>query len=255
METGIPARLWEADTPGGPEVAFVRDGDVPRHLDTLPDGSETLVIGDVEGAAASGHRQGQNGYGFLGTCGLCACEGVLRWFGIEVTEHDVVDHAVRNGLCHVSDVAAECGGTTMEQQARILSDLGVPAAVMEYRSLEELAAMLEEGRAAIIAANAGVLWNDADYWDYGQANHAVQVTGVARAPATGGIQGFYINDSGTGQEARFVSAADLASGWLEAGGLAVVTDLVGTGRGDTIGAATDVAQTAEQHQRATRTTP
>lgn len=241
METGIPSRLWEADTPGGPEVAFICDGDVPRHLDTLPDGGETLVIGDVEGAAESGHLQGRNGYGFLGTCGLCACEGVLRWFGIEVTEHDVVDHAVRNGLCHVSDLAAECGGTTMEQQACILDDLGVPAAVLEYRSLEELAGVLEEGRAAIIAANAGVLWNDADYWDYGQANHAVQVTGVARAPATGGIQGFYINDSGTGQAARFVTAADLRAGWLEAGGCAVVTDLVSTGRGGTTGAAKDVA--------------
>ncbi|TVZ94933.1 MULTISPECIES: hypothetical protein [unclassified Streptomyces] len=201
--------------------------DVPYALGTLPDGRETLIIGDVDTYADFTHRQGDNPYGFQGTCGLCSCEGVLRQFGVDVTEGDVVAHAVSHGLCETGgDDATARGGTTLPDQARILSDYGVPAHVESADSLEDLAANLEQGHGVIIAANAGVLWDDATYWDGGQANHAVVPIGVARDPATGEIEGFFVNDSGTGESARFVDAATMADSWLGAGGNCVVTDQV-----------------------------
>lgn len=210
------------DVPLPPDVA----PEVPHQLDTLPDGRATVVIGDVADLAADVRQQGDNPYGFQGTCGLCSCAGVLREFGIPVTEADVVRHAVAHGECVVDADPAESGGTTPDMQVRLLGDYGIPAHVERMDSLEELASGIEQGRGTIIGANAGVLWDDATYYEYGQANHAVQVTGVSRDPMTGAIQGFYINDTGTGAGGHFVDAETVDLAWLDAGGTAVVTDIV-----------------------------
>lgn len=221
------AGWWAGDSPPDlPPLLPDTASEVPQHLDVLPDGRETLVIGDVPRLADFTHPQGDNPLGFKGTCGLCSCEGVLRQFGIEVTETDLVEHALRNGLCHVGDAPEECGGTTASMQAEILADHGVPAHVEQCRSLEELAAAIERGHGVIVEANAGVLWDDAAYYDFGGSNHAVVVTGVARDPGTGEIQAFYLNDSGSGQAGQFVDAETMGSAWLDAGGVSVMTDVV-----------------------------
>src|SRR4051812_38011978 len=56
------------------------------HLEVLPDGREGIVSGDPAGAAEFNHLQGENLYGQEFTCGLVACEGVLRQFGREASE-------------------------------------------------------------------------------------------------------------------------------------------------------------------------
>lgn len=211
-----------SDVPLPPDIG----PDVPHRLDVLHDGRTTVVIGDVTDLSADVRRQGDNPYGFQGTCGLCSCVGVLRGFGIRVTEADVVRHAVANGECVVDADPADSGATTPDMQVRLLGDYGVPAHVERMESLEELASSVEQGRGTIIGANAGVLWDDAAYYEYGQANHAIQVTGVSRDPMTGTIQGFYINDTGTGEGGRFVDADTVDTAWLDAGGSAVVTDIV-----------------------------
>ncbi|MGA2830583.1 MAG: hypothetical protein ABSF03_31225 [Streptosporangiaceae bacterium] len=197
--------------------------DVPYHLDVLPDGRETLVTGDVKTLSEYCHRQGDNPFGFRGTCGLCSCEGIMRQFGLEVTEADVVAYAIAHGLCYVEGDSGMRGGSTVVEQVRILSDFGVPAHHESTCSLEDLAASLEHGRGVIVALDCGVLWDDANYYD-GRANHAVTPIGVARDPETGQIQGFYVNDTGTGESGRFVDAATMDEAWVQLGGTCVVTD-------------------------------
>src|SRR5262249_1362489 len=121
------------------------------------------------------------------------------------------------------------GGTRPEDQIRILNDYGVPAHVEQGQSLEDLATNVEQGRGVIIEANAGYLWNQSQYLDDGAVNHAVVVTGVAPDPDRGEIEGFYINDSGDGQAAKFIDTNTMTSAWVNAGGPAVVTDVVHTG--------------------------
>jgi uncharacterized protein YvpB len=201
--------------------------DVPAQLDALPDGEPSVVIGDVFGYADFNHQQGDNPYGIRQDCGLVSCQDVLNQFGIPVSETDVVTHAVENGECHFNpDDIAGSGGTTMADQARMLNDYGVPAHADSGQSLEQLAANVEQGHGVIIEANAGVLWDDPNYVEKGEANHAVTVTGVARDPLTGNVQGFYINDSGTGQSGEFVSAQTMTGAWQDTGGQCVVTDAV-----------------------------
>lgn len=199
--------------------------EVPALLDVLPDGREAIVIGDVQQLADLGHRQGANTLGFEGTCGICSCEGVLRQFGIEVTESELVEHAALNGECAIVLDLEKCGGTSGFDQAEILRDHGVPAHMEQVDSLEDVAEHLEQGRAVIAQVNCGVLWNDGNYFDDGGANHAIVVTGVARSPETGEVIGVFVNDSGTGQAGRLVDATEMRAAWLDAGGFAVVTDI------------------------------
>jgi|HubBroStandDraft_3_1064219.scaffolds.fasta_scaffold90466_3 hypothetical protein len=217
---------WSRDAPDDvphlpPDVSF----DVPHHRDVLPDGRETVVIGDVETLSDYCHPQGDNPFGFRQTCGLCSCEGILRQFGIEVTETDIVAHAIERGLCTLEDDPRMSGRTTVLDQVRILSDFGIPASYETSGSLEDLASQLAQGRGVILALDCGVLWDNADFYN-GQANHAVTAIGVARHPETGEIQGFYVNDTGTGEPGKFVDADTMKEAWQDMGGIQVVTDRV-----------------------------
>lgn len=202
--------------------------DVPRYLDVLPEsGREVLVIGDVERCKDFNHKQGANLYGFEGTCGLVSVEDVLNQFGKEVSENDVVRHAIETGRCFIGDNPAECGGTTLSDQAQLLCDAGVPAHPEQGAGYEDLARWVGEGRGVILEVNAGVLWNDANAYDHGQANHAVVLTGAAVSPDTGELLGFYLNDSGRalpGDSGHFVPLDRMHDLWQAPGGLAVVTD-------------------------------
>lgn len=201
--------------------------DVPAVLDVLPDGREAVVLGDaaLDGLA---HQQGDNPFGFRGTCGLCSCEGILRQFGVDVTEADVVDHAVRHGLCFVGTDLDKCGGTRAGEQVRILGDFGIPAHADAADSVEDLAQHLEHGRGVILHVNAGALWDDDIYSGDGGANHAVLATRVARDPESGAVLGVFVNDSSTGDAGRLLDIDDLDFAWLDAGGGYVVTDVART---------------------------
>lgn len=206
--------------------------EVPRHLERLPNGDAVLVIGDPEHARDFNHPQGDNPFGFKGTCGLVSCEDILRQFDVAVSEADVVRHAIENGLCNTrGDNPGELGGTTISDQAQILTDLGVPASPERLDSLEDLANRIENGQGAIIEVDAGLLWNEPSAFGYGSPNHAIVVTGIGRDPETGEIVGVYINDSGRGwpeDSGRFLTTDEIDAAWLQPGGLCVTTDVVKT---------------------------
>lgn len=199
------------------------NAEVPYQLDVLPDGSETVVIGDVKNFSEFCHQQGENPFGFEGTCGLCSCELIMRQFGLQITEADVVAYARQHRLCNTRGLPPRRGGTTHIQQERILSDFGVPAHYETTRTLDDLAASIQHGQGVILHVDAGVLWNSPKDYD-GYANHAVTAIGVARDLETGQIQGFYINDTGPGTPGRLVDVATMDEAWVKMGGACVVTD-------------------------------
>jgi hypothetical protein len=206
---------------GPPLTDFASD--VPVSLEMLPDGREALVYGDVLEAVP---RQGDNAFGFEQTCGLCACADVLRQMGVEVSEDDVVRQAVATDACSIKDLPADSGGTGEDALVRLLSDFGVPAHAERLESTEDLATVVEQGRGAIISANAGLLWDDGDVVGNGGADHAVHVVRVARDPLSGEVLGFFVNDSGLGGDPRWHDAAAIQEAWLGTGGSAVLTDVI-----------------------------
>lgn len=227
----LPIETHGAETLG---MFFKRD--IPHQRDTLPDGREAIVFGDPEGCKEFNHKQGDNDLGYRGTCGLVSCEDILNQFGKNVTENEIVHHARDNDLCtnnrFLEWLAPElCGGTTPENQAHVLKDYGVPARVKDGASIDDLARFVEDGRGVIIEINAETVWevNEQDDDSDGRANHAVVVTGLARDPVSGKVQGFYINDSGSGKSGQFVNVKTMQQAWSQAtgpygGGCCVVTN-------------------------------
>ena len=69
--------------------------DVPARLDALPDGRRSLMLGDVPGYAAFNRQQGDNPQHFQADYSLVSVQDVLRQFGAQVTEGDVVTHALQ----------------------------------------------------------------------------------------------------------------------------------------------------------------
>lgn len=226
----MDSSLWSPHdgVPDGSSLQFDAI-DVPYHLDTLLDGTDTIVIGDVHGLSEYTHPQGDNVFGFRGTCGLCSCQDVLRQFGLQVSENEMVLHAIENAQCYLSDDPTKAGGTSEYTQAELLTDYGIPAHVELANSLEDLASEIEQDRGVIIEVNSGVLWEDDAYLGNGGANHAVTVTGAARSPETGEIQGFFINDPGAGEAGKFVDADTMHLAWLDTGGVTVTTDVTRVG--------------------------
>lgn len=201
--------------------------EIHTSIEILPDGKEAVIIGSPHGDAAFSHYQGDNSYGYTGTCGLCSVECVLKEFGVHANEDDVVRYAVDCGLCDVSEPRSEMdGGTTFEAIEKILDGCRIPSHCEIAESLEDVAADIEAGHGVIIGVNSGVLWNNANFYESGQPNHFVTITGVARDTADGNIIGFYINDSGNGKAADFIDADTMQVAFLEAGGGCVVTDVI-----------------------------
>ncbi|WNZ27114.1 hypothetical protein HJG54_29835 [Leptolyngbya sp. NK1-12] len=195
------------------------------YLEILPNGHEAVIFGDPKSATEGFHQQGDNPFGMRGTCGLVSVEDILRQLGYQVTETDLVSYAVRNQLCTIEGTPDVQGGTTQIDQARILNDFGVPAEAKILLNCEDLASYIEAGEKVIVGVNGGVLWNVPEAFEFGQANHAVTVTGVARNPQTADLLGFFINDSGSGEAGRFVDLNTWQWSWENRGGLGIVTNL------------------------------
>lgn len=197
----------------------------PVRWHALPDGRPSLMLGDVPEDAGFNHLQGDNPEHFQNDCGLMSVQDVLRQFGAHVSEGDVVAHAVQYTECNVDAAeAALSGGTKPSQDARILTDYGVPSRVKSGQTMAELAADVEQGHGVILGVNSGVLWLVPENIGDGSVNHAVTVTGVALDPQNWTIQGFYINDSGSGKSAEFVGTVIMRVAWQDTGGWSVVTD-------------------------------
>lgn len=213
--------LTEVAPPAPVENAIPAPSDAPEAiLEPLPDGRLAAISGNPEIKKQFTHPQGDNYLGYLGTCGIVSCEDVAKQQGITgVSEDGLVNLAAEKNLC-VNDASDpyQLGGTTDANRAEILSEIGIPNEMVSASSLEELAGYIENNQSAIATVNAGVLWNDPNYLGNGLSNHAITVTGVARAPQAGDILGFFINDSGTGEAGKFISAPCFENAWLKRGG-------------------------------------
>lgn len=215
---GRSADLESNDAPSGASSAGVPG--------ILPDGRHAIIGGDPSGRACFNHEQGRNELGYSGTCGIVCCESILNMFGVGMSEADIISWANADGreLFAVSDDPWHSGGTRPDQQAQILSGLGVPAVARHIEATESLAELVDQGHGVMIEVESSVLGgNPPRSTAY---DHAVVVTGTARDPETMEVLGVFINNSGAPypSSATFVDAEMLDNAWLSTGGWSVVTD-------------------------------
>jgi hypothetical protein len=134
-----------------------------------------------------------------------------------------VQQAQANGyFIEIRDKTGETyGGTSGENLDKMLTFYKVPHTLMFedtdepkdlQKSMQDLNHAVLQSGDAIVTVEAGKFWNDPKI----KGGHAVYITG-AEVDKTGKVVGYYFNDTGTGEGARFVSAKDFSQAWT--GGL------------------------------------
>lgn len=159
------------------------------------------------------YMQGDAMDGFRGTCALTSIANLGTQASQAMSEEQVLRNAIENDWCTTDTALPDYkrGGSDHVQQQALLDSYGIRNGIVMGYDEQAIANLIRGGRGVIIGLNAGRLWNDAAYFDNGEVNHVVTVTGVACDAATGNINGFYIADSGRGlvsDMTRYVAAAD-----------------------------------------------
>lgn len=162
------------------------------------------------------YKQGQNEYGYLGTCGPTSISNSLnRVTGTnEYTENEVLGNAIENNLCHKSDNPYSSGGTTTKDIVNIIEHVKNPESnihteVYEYDkalSVDELANCIDNsGTVAMAGVDSATLWDQrGDVSNSGLFNHTdvpsdhwITVDSLIR-DENGSVTGFNVIDSGGG---------------------------------------------------------
>lgn len=179
------------------------------------DDFETSVLSENPEFYETGqfYQQGINEYGYQGTCGETSQANAINTLlgNNELTENKVLDIAVDNNLCEISEDISNSGGTTtsnfMELYDKVNESIGdkIDVDLYEYDnalSPEEMADRIENGSVLNVAVDSATLWGENDHIP-GQlasdtyTDHWITVTGVSR-DAEGNIDKFDIIDSGGG---------------------------------------------------------
>jgi hypothetical protein len=123
------------------------------------------------------------------TCGIVSSEMVMKTFGLDISESQLVYEATSEGLLSSDD------GMSMEGIQTILGNHGIETS-LQSGSATDLASHLDQGDKIIVALDSGELWGvDSPFEDFvgEESDHAVMVTGI---DLTGTEQSVTLNDPG-----------------------------------------------------------
>lgn len=212
---------------------------LPMEISTEVPGYEQAVVcgNPFEMAEKLDCFQGyDNPYGAFGTCGLVSIANICCLAGMEISEPQVVEFAMENGLCEKVEDGNWGGGTTVSNQLNLLKHYGIEAhcEFPDVATSERIADAIEGGRGVMVGLNSGLL-QDREWKVYNEngdiyAGHTVCMTGTVRDVETGELLGFYLCDSSAQKEdgaKQFVSVEKFEACYLDAvSAYAVITDKV-----------------------------
>lgn len=207
-----------AETAQLPSTPVQEYADVPAP-EEMPEVEEPL---DPQDVISGFYSQGNNEFGFTGTCGPTSiASGANRVLGeMRFTENDVLTEAVQSGLCDiVPGSPADSGGTSTGEFVQLyerINDLSGDRLNIEtfdydqVLSMEEVAQRLDAGSTVHVAVDADTLWGESTAGMMGTpdiskaTDHWITVTDAVR-DEHGAVTGFRVIDSGGGVD--YVDAA------------------------------------------------
>lgn len=151
------------------------------------------------------HQQGPS-------CGVGAQYEALRARGRDVNIAQLAVDARDKGyyVDYETSSGHRVGGTPDDNLNSELRDHGVESRVLRDATDSDLLASIRSGGGAVVATHARQLWQDPTIGE--NERHAVYVTG-AEVDKAGTLRGVYINDTGTGEGARFVPIDVFHQAW------------------------------------------
>ena len=201
-----------------PSTPVQEYADVPAP-EEMPEVEEPL---DPQDVITGFYSQGNNEFGFTGTCGpTTIANGANRVLGeMRFTENDVLTEAVQSGLCDiVPGSPADSGGTSTGEFVQLyerINDLSgnrLNIETFDYDqvlSMDEVAQRLDAGSTVHVAVDADTLWGESTAGMMGTpdvskaTDHWITVTDAVR-DEHGAVTGFRVIDSGGGVD--YVDAA------------------------------------------------
>jgi len=148
-----------------------------------------------------------------GSCGVASQYEALRARGIEVDVAALAKEAYRNGWYGENDpgtgVRSAQTGTSLADSNKLLSAHGLPSLIIYRATVKDLEDSIVHGGGAIVSVSAERLWNGTPGLP---DDHSLYVSG-AEVAGDGRVLGYYVNDTGTGEGMRFVSAALFDQAW------------------------------------------
>ena len=185
----------------------------------MPEAEEPL---DPQDVITGFYSQGNNEFGFTGTCGpTTIANGANRVLGeMRFTENDVLTEAIQSDLCDVVPGSpADSGGTSTGEFVQLyerINDLSgnrLNIETFDYDqvlSMDEVAQRLDAGSTVHVAVDADTLWGESTAGMMGTpdiskaTDHWITVTDAVR-DEHGAVTGFRVIDSGGGVD--YVDAA------------------------------------------------
>lgn len=157
------------------------------------------------------------------TCGVAAQYQALRARGLPVNIPDLSKEGVAKGYYTEFQLnsGSRAGGTYDEHAHSLLLDHGVSARLSSQTTPAQLVASIRTSGDAIVVMNTKRLWDDAALSD--SESHIVYVSGAV-VDAKNNPRGFYINDTGTGEAARFIPIKEFRLAWEAHDNFAVLFD-------------------------------
>ncbi|MCA9799506.1 MAG: C39 family peptidase [Cyanobacteria bacterium HKST-UBA04] len=151
------------------------------------------------------HQQGDEQQA-NGTCGLVSTANVLKLAGKEeVTEKQIVEEAMSQGLCTDSADPNQSGGSSPQGWEQLMNNHGVSAS-SKQASMDEVGKDAKEGKGVVMAVNAETLWGEGGGSGPSGGgdglNHAITLTGTIEKG--GQTLGYIVTDSASGKKAQFV---------------------------------------------------
>lgn len=107
------------------------------------------------------------------TCAIKSQQIILKDFGINVTEDQLVGEAINNGWYH--------GGTSPADVGKLLELHGIPVSQYDNANIFNLVNELSQGHKVIVGVDSGELWEDNlfdKFFEDSKADHALIVSGV-----------------------------------------------------------------------------
>ena len=206
--------LQSTDVSPQTETLELQSTDTKEPVSPLVDSQERLTD-EVSQNAEGFYKQGDNDFGFEGTCGpTSVANGLNQLLGENrFSENDVLTQAVNENLCfHDSNNLEDCGSTTTEEFVQLYEHMGklsgenIQVDTYEFDdvlSMEEVAQKLEEGCIVTAAVDSRTLWDENVDDAIGTpsisraTDHWITVTKAERGE-DGSITGFEVIDSGGG---------------------------------------------------------
>lgn len=172
--------------------------DAGKPQSAVINGVDVLVYG-YPGSYQLNYNQGNAVRGFLGTCGETSVANITMLGDKPVTEKDVVERAIKEGLCETdSKNPGARGASSQWDQQQLLEEFGFTSTVTNGFNVQQVARDIKQGKGVAVSINSDALWDGRVVSGPAFTDHRITVTGVACSASTGDITGFYIADSGRG---------------------------------------------------------